>query len=247
MNSQLALKDDQLYVLEVNPRASRTVPFVAKSIGLPIAKIASRVMSGDSLLNLLPSLERKKLNTFNVKESVFPFNRFDGVDLLLGPEMKSTGEVMGIDKNFLSAFIKSQIANGVYLPESGNVFLSVHDDNKDKLLPLAIILSKLNFNLIATKGTGNFLLKNNINITFINKVKESRPNIVDSLLENKIDLVINTTKSTASIKDSYAIRRTSLMNNIPYYTTIAGAKVAVDAIKILKKNNLIVRSLQSIH
>ena len=247
MNTQLAYKDNELYVLEVNPRASRTVPFVAKSIGLPIAKIASKIMIGKNLKKLLPSLKAKKLNTYNVKESVFPFNKFDGTDLLLGPEMKSTGEVMGIDKTFLSAFIKSQISAGIFLPNKGNVFLSVDDNNKDKLLPLAKKLKKLNFNLIATKGTGLFLRKYNIDTKFINKAKENSPNIVDSLIKGEIDLVINTTKSTASIKDSYQIRRTSLVNNIPYFTTIAGAKVAIDAIKTLKKNNLNVRSLQSIH
>ena len=247
MNTQLALKDDKLFVIEVNPRASRTVPFVAKSIGIPIAKIAAKIMAGEKLDKFLPSLQMKKINTFNVKESVFPFNKFDGVDLLLGPEMKSTGEVMGIDKSFLSAFIKSQIAAGIYLPKNGNVFLSIDDDNKEKILPLAIKLNKMNFKLIATKGTKKFLEKNNIKIKLINKVKQGSPHIVDLLLMGKIDLVINTTKTKLSIADSYSIRRTSLMNNIPYFTTIAGAKVAIDAIKILKKNTLTVRSLQSIH
>ena len=247
MNTQLALKDDKLFVIEVNPRASRTVPFVAKSIGIPIAKIAAKIMAGEKLDKFLPSLQMKKINTFNVKESVFPFNKFDGVDLLLGPEMKSTGEVMGIDKSFLSAFIKSQIAAGIYLPKNGNVFLSIDDDNKEKILPLAIKLNKMNFKLIATKGTKKFLEKNNIKIKLINKVKQGSPHIVDLLLMGKIDLVINTTKTKLSIADSYSIRRTSLMNNIPYFTTIAGAKVAIDAIKVLKKNTLTVRSLQSIH
>ena len=247
MNTQLALKNNQLYVLEVNPRSSRTVPFVAKSIGLPIAKIAAKVMSGEKLTNLIPSLKRKKLNTFNVKESVFPFNKFDGVDLILGPEMKSTGEVMGIDKNFLSAYIKSQIASGNNLPIKGNVFLSIDDSNKNRLLPIAKKLKKLNFKLIATKGTGNFLKKNKLDVTLINKVKEGSPHIVDSLLLGNINLVINTTKTQNSLRDSYSIRRTSLMSNIPYYTTMAGAKVAVDAIEILKKNSLTIRSLQSIH
>ena len=247
MNTQLALKDNQLYVLEVNPRSSRTVPFVAKSIGLPIAKIAAKVMSGEKLTNLIPSLERKKLKTFNVKESVFPFNKFDGVDLILGPEMKSTGEVMGIDKDFLSAYIKSQIASENNLPTEGNVFLSIDDSNKNRLLPIAKKLKKLNFKLIATKGTGNFLQKNKIDVTLINKVKEGSPHIVDSLLLGNINLVINTTKTQNSLRDSYSIRRTSLMNNIPYYTTMAGAKVAADAIEVLKKNDLTVRSLQSIH
>ena len=247
MNTQLALKDNKLYVLEVNPRASRTVPFVAKAIGIPIAKIASKIMSGDSLKDLLPTLERKKISTYNVKESVFPFNKFDGVDLILGPEMKSTGEVMGIDDNFLSAYIKSQIASGTNLPASGKVFLSIDNDNKEKISNIAKKLLNLNFQIIATQGTCSFLKEKNILVKTINKVKEGSPHIVDALLNNEISLVINTTKTQGSIKDSYSIRRTSLMNNIPYYTTIAGAKVAVDAIEFLKKNTLSVKSLQSIH
>ena len=247
MNTQIALKENQLYVLEVNPRASRTVPFVAKAIGVPIAKIASKVMAGDSLKNLLPSIERKKIKTFNVKESVFPFNKFDGVDLILGPEMKSTGEVMGIDNNFLSAFIKSQIASGTNLPKEGNVFISIDDDNKNKITSIAKKLLSLKFKIFATYGTAKFLKSNNVLVKTINKVKEGNPHIVDSLLKNEIQLVINTTKTQGSIRDSYSIRRTALMNNIPYYTTIAGAKIAVDAIENLKNHTLTVKCLQSIN
>ena len=247
MNTQLALKDNELFVLEVNPRASRTVPFVAKATGIPIAKIASKVMLGESLKNLLSSYKSNSLKTFNVKESVFPFNKFDGVDLILGPEMKSTGEVMGIDDTFLSAFIKSQIASGTILPKNGTVFLSIDDDNKKHLLSIANKLSSLNFNLIATKGTAKYLKDNQITVNEINKVKEGSPHVVDALTSNNIQLVINTTKTQGSIRDSYSIRRTSLMYNIPYYTTIAGARVAVDAIHHLKNNPLKVKSLQSIH
>ena len=247
MNTQIALKENELYVLEVNPRASRTVPFVAKSIGLPIAKIASKVMSGDLLKDLLPSLKRKNLSTFNVKESVFPFNKFDGVDMILGPEMKSTGEVMGIDNNFLSAFIKSQIASGVNLPTSGKVFLSIDNDNKYKITSIAEKLIALNFKIVATLGTAQYLEKQNIKVEIINKVKEGSPHIVEALQNEEIGLVINTTKTQGSIRDSYSIRRTSLMYNIPYYTTIAGAKVAVDAIENLKIHTLTIKSLQSIH
>ena len=247
MNTQVALKENQLYVLEVNPRASRTVPFVAKSIGIPIAKIASKVLSGDLLKDLLPSLKRKDLSTFNVKESVFPFNKFDGVDMILGPEMKSTGEVMGIDNNFLSAFIKSQIASGVNLPSSGKVFLSIDNDNKYKIINIAEKLIALNFKIVATLGTAQYLEKKNIKVGIINKVKEGSPHIVEALQNEEIGLVINTTKTQGSIRDSYSIRRTSLMNNIPYYTTIAGAKVAVDAIENLKNHTLTIKSLQSIH
>ncbi len=246
MNTQLAIKNNNLYVLEVNPRASRTVPFVAKATGIPIAKIASKVMVGDLLKNLVDT-KSMDLNTFNVKESVFPFNKFDGEDLILGPEMKSTGEVMGIDSSFLSAFIKSQLASGTILPSKGNVFLSIDNDNKKYLLEIAKKLSDLKFNLIATKGTAIFLKHKNIKVKEINKVKEGSPHIVDALINNKIQLVINTTKTQGSIRDSYSIRRTSLMHNIPYYTTIAGAKVAVDAIGLLKNTKVKVNSLQSIH
>jgi len=247
MNTQLAIKENQLYVLEVNPRASRTVPFVAKSIGIPIAKIASKVMVGDRLLDLIPSLDRINLKTYNVKESVFPFNKLDGVDLILGPEMKSTGEVMGIDNNFLSAYIKSQVASGTFLPKEGKVFLSIDDDNKEKIISIAKKLINLKFNIVATQGTASYLSSHKINVNIIKKVKEGSPHIVDSLLSNDINLVINTTKTQGSIRDSYSIRRTSLMNNIPYYTTIAGAKVAVDAIESLKNQALTIQSLQSIH
>ncbi len=247
MNTQLAIKNNDIYVLEVNPRASRTVPFVAKATGVPIAKIASKVMIGDSLKDLLSSLELKELSTFNVKESVFPFNKFDGVDIILGPEMKSTGEVMGIDDTFLSAYIKSQIASGTNLPSNGKVFISIDDNNKKNIISIAKKLSEMNFSLLATKGTANFLNQNNIEVKIINKVKEGSPHIVDSLTNNEISLVINTTKSQGSIKDSYSIRRTSLMFNIPYYTTIAGARVAVDSIEHLKNHKLKVMSLQRIN
>tara|TARA_Y100000590_G_scaffold460561_1_gene620143 strand:+ start:1 stop:2082 length:2082 start_codon:yes stop_codon:yes gene_type:complete len=247
MNTQLALKDEKLYVLEVNPRASRTVPFVAKATGIPISKISSKVMVGDLLKNLLAPYKLKKQLIYNVKESVFPFNKFDGVDLILGPEMKSTGEVMGIDNSFLSAYIKSQIASGTNLPKKGNVFLSIDDDNKKLIIDIAKKLSKLNFKLVATKGTAEYLKKNKISVNVINKVKEGSPHIVDALKNNEIQFVINTTKTQGSIRDSYSIRRTSLMYNIPYYTTIAGVRVAVDAIQHLKNNPLKVKSLQSIH
>ena len=247
MNTQLALQNNQLYVLEVNPRASRTVPFVAKSIGIPIAKIAAKVMVGKKLKNLLNKKNNNRIKTYNVKESVFPFNRFDGTDLILGPEMKSTGEVMGIDKSFLTAYVKSLIASGTILPKDGNVLLSIDDNNKDRILPIAEALIFLGFKLIATKGTYNFLKKNNVKIKKINKVKEGSPHIVDLLLSKKINLVINTTRTRASVRDSYSIRRTTLMSNIPYFTTIAGAKIAIRAIEALKKETLTFRSLQSIY
>ncbi len=247
MNTQLAIKNKNIYVLEVNPRASRTVPFVAKARGIPIAKIAAKVMVGDTLNAVLKEYKIKELSNFNVKESVFPFNKFDGVDLILGPEMKSTGEVMGIDESFLSSYIKSQIACGNILPSNGTVFISIDDNNKDSIISFAQKLKNLNFNLVATKGTAKLLNQNGIVTQQINKVKEGSPHIVDSLINNKIDLVINTTKSQSSVRDSYSIRRTSLMYNIPYYTTIAGAKVAVDAIEHMKKNDFKIKSLQTLN
>ncbi len=247
MNTQLAIKDNKIYVLEVNPRASRTVPFVAKARGIPIAKISAKVMIGESLNQILSQYDISELSNFNVKESVFPFNKFDGVDLILGPEMKSTGEVMGIDETFLSSYIKSQIACGNVLPSKGTVFISIDDDNKESIVSVAKKLKDLNFNLIATKGTSKLLDDNSIKNTKINKVKEGSPHIVDSLINNQIDLVINTTKSQSSVRDSYSIRRTSLMHNIPYYTTIAGAKVAVDAIEHMKNNEFKIKSLQTLN
>ena len=246
MNTQLAIKNDQVFVLEVNPRASRTVPFVAKSRSIPIAKIAAKVMTGDFLEDILKEITIKDLKTFNVKESVFPFNKFDGVDLVVGPDMKSTGEVMGIDSTFLSAFAKSQIACGTILPSKGKVFISVDDDNKKFILAIANKLLNLDFSIVATKGTSKFLSNNNLKVETINKVKEGGPHIVDAIIANKINLVINTTKTQGSIRDSYSIRRTALTYNIPYYTTIAGAKIAVDTIEHLKNNSLKVNSLQDL-
>ena len=246
MNTQLALKNDEVYVLEVNPRASRTVPFVAKARSIPIAKIAAKVMTGDLLKDILKKFNVKDLNTFNVKESVFPFNKFDGVDLVLGPEMKSTGEVMGIDSTFLSAFAKSQIACGTILPSKGKVFISIDDQNKKYILKITKKLLDLNFKIVATKGTSKFLDENNLNVETINKVKEGGPHIVDAIKRNQIDLVINTTKTQGSIRDSYSIRRTALTYNIPYYTTIRGAKIAVDTIEHLKNSSLKVKSLQDL-
>ena len=246
MNTQLAIKNDQIYVLEVNPRASRTIPFVAKSRSIPIAKLAAKVMTGDFLDDVLKPISIKDLQTFNVKESVFPFNKFEGVDLVLGPEMKSTGEVMGIDYTFLSAFAKSQIACGTILPSKGRVFISIDDDNKKFIVAIANKLLNLNFLIVATKGTSQFLSNNNLKVETINKVREGGPHIVDAIIENQINLVINTTKTQGSIRDSYSLRRTALTYNIPYYTTIAGAKIAVDTIEHLKNNYLKVNSLQDL-
>ncbi|MBM3504010.1 MAG: carbamoyl-phosphate synthase large subunit [Alphaproteobacteria bacterium] len=243
MNVQFAIKDGVVYILEVNPRASRTVPFVAKSIGYPLAKIAARVMAGETLASF--NLRTPVLRHTTVKEAVFPFARFPGVDIILGPEMKSTGEVMGIDTDFERAFAKSQIASGTVLPQSGNVFLSVRDADKEQLLEPARHLVDLGFTLIATRGTAKYLSDHGLSVKPINKVLEGRPHIVDAMKNGEIALMFNTTEGSQAVADSFALRRTALTLNIPYYTTVAGAKVAVMAIERLRSGSLDVAPLQS--
>lgn len=235
MNVQYALKDDILYVLEVNPRASRTVPFVAKATGIPIAKIASLIMVGKKLSDF--KLTEKKLDYYAVKEVVLPFARFSNVDIILGPEMKSTGEVMGIDKSFALAFAKAQIATGTKLPTSGLVFLSVKDSDKKYLPEIAQKLIDIGFRIVATRGTAKYLAENNIAVTIVNKITEDKPHVVDMIDRKEITLVINTTEGAQATKDSFSIRRTSLMRGVTYTTTISGAKALVDAIEAYKNNN----------
>ncbi|PWR25681.1 carbamoyl-phosphate synthase large subunit [Zavarzinia aquatilis] len=243
MNVQFAIQGDDIFVLEVNPRASRTVPFVAKAIGEPVAKIASRVMAGEKLASF--GLAWKKLDHVAVKESVFPFARFPGVDILLGPEMKSTGEVMGLDKTFELAFAKSQLASGTRLPQSGQVFISVRKADKDQILEPARQLVAMGFEIVATKGTADFLEENGVPAKRVNKVLEGRPHIVDAMKNGEIALMFNTTEGSKSIHDSYEIRRTALTLKIPYYTTTAGAEAAVLAIAALRLGRLEVAPLQS--
>jgi carbamoyl-phosphate synthase large subunit len=235
MNIQFAIKDGVCYVLEVNPRASRTVPFVAKATSIPIAKIASLLMIGKKLVDF--NIQEPKLDFFSVKEVVFPFARFNNVDIILGPEMKSTGEVMGIDKSFALAFAKAQIAAGVKLPKSGLAFLSVKNSDKQKLLPIASKLIGLGFQIVATKGTAKFLAENNIAVTIVNKITEEKPHVVDMIANQEIALIINTSEGSQSTKDSFSIRRTALMKAVTYSTTISGANALVDAIKAYKDNN----------
>lgn len=235
MNVQYALKDDILYVLEVNPRASRTVPFVAKATGIPIAKIASLIMVGKKLSDF--KLTEKKLDYYAVKEVVLPFARFSNVDIILGPEMKSTGEVMGIDKSFALAFAKAQIATGTKLPTSGLVFLSVKDSDKKYLPEIAQKLIDIGFRIVATRGTAKYLAENNIAVTIVNKITEDKPHVVDMIDRKEITLVINTTEGAQATKDSFSIRRTSLMRGVTYTTTISGAKALVGAIEAYKNNN----------
>ncbi len=243
MNVQYAIKDGDIYVLEVNPRASRTVPFVAKVIGLPVAKIASRIMAGESLASfkLTPPVYSHRA----VKEAVFPFARFPGVDTVLGPEMKSTGEVMGIDMTFETAFAKSQIGGGTNLPRSGTVFVSVRDADKERILPSIKLLVSLGFKCIATSGTQRYLAEHGVAATKINKVLEGRPHIVDAIKNGGVQLVFNTTDGTAALADSRSLRNAALLHKVPYYTTLSGAVAAAQGIKAYLGGDLEVRALQS--
>jgi carbamoyl-phosphate synthase large subunit len=225
MNVQFAIKDGDIYVLEVNPRASRTVPFVAKAVGAPIAAIAARVMAGEPLSAF--DLPPPETGHVAVKEAVLPFARFPGVDTILGPEMRSTGEVMGLDRTFNRAFLKSQIAAGAQLPERGIVFVSVKDADKDAILAPARTLVGLGFALLATDGTAKFLAAAGVPVERVNKMFEGRPNIVDRMKDGEVALVFNTTEGAQSLKDSYEIRATALAMKTPYYTTAAGAAAVV--------------------
>ena len=243
MNVQFAVKDGTIYILEVNPRASRTVPFVAKSINYPIAKIAARVMAGESLASF--DLVDRPLKHVTVKEAVFPFSRFPGVDVVLGPEMRSTGEVMGIDTDFGAAFLKSQIAAGVRLPTSGTVFVSVKDHDKALIKEAVAKLIALGFTVISTGGTAKYFTDQGLPVARINKVMEGRPNIVDAMKNGDIALVFNTTEGAQALRDSYDIRHTALVMKTPYSTTVAGAFATVEAIEKIITGTLEVNSLQS--
>tara|TARA_X000000950_G_scaffold59194_1_gene71766 strand:- start:8200 stop:11511 length:3312 start_codon:yes stop_codon:yes gene_type:complete len=252
MNVQFAVRPDDetgepiIYLIEVNPRASRTVPFVAKATGIPVAKIAARLMAGEVLADFDGQLTGMSDVHHAVKAPVFPFNRFPGVDPLLGPEMKSTGEVMGIDANLAHAIAKSQLAAGTVLPKSGKVFLSVKTADKPELLPVAKELVELGFELIATGGTCRYLNENGVECARINKVLEGQPHILDAIINGEIDLMINTTaKSSAAVADGTNIRRHAMMNKIPYYTLLTAARAAVQAIKAIKSKDIEVASLQS--
>src|SRR6185503_13537689 len=243
MNVQFAIQDGEIYVLEVNPRASRTVPFVAKAIGLPVAAIAARVMAGESLASF--NLKPPNPQHIAVKEAVMPFARFPGVDTLLGPEMKSTGEVMGLDTSFERAFAKSQIAAGLSLPNKGTVFISVRDSDKDAIIEPVRRLLDMGFKVIATGGTASLLKEKGLAVARINKVYEGRPHIVDAMKNGEVQLVFNTTEGGQAIKDSTSIRRTAVAQKIPYYTTVAGSKATVDAIGALRSISLDVAPLQA--
>jgi carbamoyl-phosphate synthase large subunit len=243
MNVQYATQGSDLYVLEVNPRASRTVPFVAKAIGLPVAAIAARVMAGETLASLPHSRTRSR--RICVKEAVMPFARFPGVDTILGPEMRSTGEVMGMDESFGRAFAKSQIGAGLKLPLAGKVFISVRDADKMDAIAPARTLVAMGFEVLATRGTARALEAAGLPVKAINKVLEGRPHVVDAIKNGEVQLVFNTTQGARAISDSASIRRTALTMKVPYYTTMAGAAAATEAIAALRAGVLGVRPLQA--
>jgi carbamoyl-phosphate synthase large subunit len=245
MNVQYAIKNGDIYVLEVNPRASRTVPFVAKTIGIPVAKIAARVMAGEKLATF--GLKQQKLKHVAVKEAVFPFARFgEKVDTVLGPEMKSTGEVMGLDFDYSIAFAKSQLGGGAAVPRSGTVFVSVKEtDRRPAIVESARLLSEAGFKLIATAGTQRFLAEHGLPVEKVNKVHEGRPHIVDAIKNGQVQLVFNTTEGAQALQDSRSLRRAALLHKVPYYTTLSGAVAAAQGIKAYIGGDLEVRALQS--
>ncbi len=246
MNLQFAVQGNNVFVLEVNPRASRTVPFVSKAIGVPLAKIAARIMVGRKLKDLGLTREIHPQH-ISVKESVFPFNKFPGVDTLLGPEMKSTGEVMGIDTSFGIAFAKAQLGGGMRLPSAGAVFISVRDEDKPSIAPAAEKLFRAGFEIIATRGTAAFFAARGIPAETINKVQDGSPHIGDRVKKGEIAMVINTPTDAHSHADSYHIRRWALDYQVPYFTTIAGAEAAAEGIEYLKQREFDVKALQDYH
>ena len=247
LNIQFAIKGDTIYVLEVNPRASRTVPFVSKAIGVPLAKLATRVMLGAPLRDL-DVAEVADLPHVAVKEAVFPFVKFPGVDVLLGPEMRSTGEVMGLAREFRTAYLKSQVAAGSPLPQDGKVFLSVRNRDKRAIAQIGRHLADRGFRIVATQGTAKVLERHGIAVEVVHKVAEGwRPNIVDLMKQGEIRLVINTPEDGRARKDSYLMRRTAVTQNIPYYTTMDGAEAALEAIEAQRSDPVEVRSLQAYH
>ena len=247
INVQFAIRQDTIYVLEVNPRASRTVPFVSKAIGVPLAKLATRALLGHSLA-AWAGLEQRELAHIAVKESVFPFVKFPGVDAVLGPEMKSTGEVMGIDRDFRKAYLKAQLAADSVLPTSGKVFISVKNRDRRLVMSLAKRLSEMGFALVATAGTARVLERNGMKVELVHKVGDGyRPNVLDLMKRGEIALVLNTPEDGRGRKDSYTIRRTAVTHNIPYYLTMDGAQTAIGAIEVLLKGEQQVLSLQEYH
>jgi carbamoyl-phosphate synthase large subunit len=246
MNVQYAMRDGVVYVLEVNPRASRTVPFVSKATGIPLAKIAAKVMSGSTLQELGFTRE-PRVHGYFVKEVALPFSKFPGVDAILGPEMKSTGEGMGVADNFGQAYAKAQMACGGELPLSGTAFLSVNDNDKPQLVGIARELSGIGFRLVATRGTAEFLLREGLQVEPIHKVHEGRPNVVDHIKNAQVDLIVNTPLGQPSFYDEPALRRTAVAYGVPMMTTLSAAWAAVQAIRAMQGNHWTVRPLQEWH
>jgi carbamoyl-phosphate synthase large subunit len=246
MNIQYALKDDVVYVLEVNPRASRTVPYLSKATGVPLAKMAALVMAGKTLSELGLEEDLDVSGVF-VKTPVFPFVRFPGVDTILGPEMKSTGEVMGCSTTFGAAFAKAMQAAGQRLPEKGAAFISVNNDDKPNVVPIARNLADLGFSIVATRGTAAYLRAHGIGVDVVFKVNEGRPNIVDHILNNQVQLIVNTPLGRESFFDDRAMRRVAMLHNVPCITTLTGAAAAVEAIRAVSTHALDVRSIQDYH
>jgi carbamoyl-phosphate synthase large subunit len=246
INIQYAVKNSIVYVLEANPRASRTIPFVSKSIKVPLAKIAARVMTGEKLKNIdFKRVDSNNLDYFSIKEAVLPFNRFPGTDTILGPEMKSTGEVMGIDKNFGVAFAKSQLAVNQKFPSSGTVFISVRDRDKISMANLAKKISELQFKIITTRGTGEYFESLGIKCDRVLKIREGRPNVLDLIKNGEISLIINTPEGSEARSDGYYLRTAASMLNVPCITTISGASAAIQGIYELKlSSNINVKAIQ---
>ncbi|HEV2113025.1 MAG TPA: ATP-grasp domain-containing protein, partial [Terriglobales bacterium] len=252
MNIQFAIQRDMVYVIEVNPRASRTVPYVSKATGVPLAKIAARLMTGRKLRDFLPEnvARRTDLGTgsfYYVKSPVFPWNKFPGVDTVLGPEMKSTGEVMGVADNFGEAFAKAQLSAGQTLPTAGTVFISVSERDKPHVAELGRVFVELGFKLVATHGTADILEKAGLIVDRVFKVKEGRPNVVDLIKGDRIQLVVNTPHGPDPFFDEKAIRRAAVTHHIPTITTLAAARAAADGIAARQQGEISVRALQHLH
>ena len=247
MNIQYAIKDDEIFILEANPRASRTIPFLAKAIGIPFIKIAAELIVGKTLTEEYQNFDNNTLPYFAIKEAVFPFNKFPNTDVILGPEMKSTGEVMGIDEDFYLAYFKSQIGAGQKLNDLKNIFISVKNEDKQSISEIAKSFIENGYNLYTTKGTHDFLLKEGISSNLVNKVAEGSPHVVEYIKQNKIDLVINTTEKKQAIIDSFTIRRTSVDLNIPYYTNLRSAEILIKSLITLKNKPISVKPIQNHH
>jgi carbamoyl-phosphate synthase large subunit len=246
MNIQFAVRNNEIYILEVNPRASRTIPYVSKATGVPLAKLAAKAMLGKTLKELGLTTE-KEIKHVAVKEAVFPFDRFSGVDTILGPEMKSTGEVMGIDEDFGIAYAKAQLSSNNRIPESGKIVISVRDEDKDGICDIVKKLHAMGFEVIATRGTAEHLSGKGIEVEVINKVKEGRPHIVDLIKNKEVNFIINTVSDAQAQRDSFSIRHTALQYRVPYTTTVSGAKAVVNAIDMLRRKNISIKSIQEYH